>query len=217
MERILQSTSIHALIALSRTGDPTRDASSGISVWSVGDSIVDARSTGQYRLLAMLATLLLFSIIILAAATPLHALADEIENGEEYGGSEVAEGLGSTAASLGAVLIAGFVAFREAFPRLMRRGIRLPRSLYRRVLELHAGSSLVLGSMGLAHGYMLRAYAGPVEYALASVIAFTMVTGVILWFSRGSVRRAARFIHVQRLLSAIIVVLLLVHVATVGD
>ncbi len=63
----------------------------------------------------------------------------------------------------------------------------------------------------------MRSHARVVEYALAGVIAFTLLSGVVLWFSRGNMRRLARLIHVQRALAAAILILVLIHVATIGD
>ncbi len=43
----------------------------------------------------------------------------------------MAEGLGSLAAWGGGVLVAGFVVFREAYPRIVRAGVKLPGTLYK--------------------------------------------------------------------------------------
>ena len=168
------------------------------------------------------AILIIVGLLLLALAHGIvHVKADEdydegIEGGEVEAG-DVAEGLGSLAAWGGGVLVAGFIVFREAYPRIVRAGVKLPGTLYKSALTFHAATSVLLGLVGLYHGYMLRAHARAIEYALAGVIAFTLASGVILWFSRGNVRRLARLIHVQRALAAAILILVLIHVATIGD
>jgi hypothetical protein len=137
--------------------------------------------------------------------------------GGEGEAGDVAEGQGSLAAWGGGVLVAGFVVFREAYPRIVRAGVKLPGTLYKSALTSHAATSVLLGLAGLYHGYVLRSHARVVEYALAGVIAFTLLSGVVLWFSRGNMRRLARLIHVQRALAAAILILVLIQVATIGD
>lgn len=70
---------------------------------------------------------------------------------------------------------------------------------------------------GLYHGYMLRSRAAAVEYALAGLIVYTLASGAALWPSRGNARRLARLVHVQRILTLAILILLLIHTGTIED
>ena len=164
--------------------------------------------------------LLVMVLLLLAASTlyDLKAYADEDgnEDEDEYEDeyeNDLAETLGSTAGTLGPILVAGFVAYKHALPYMRKLGVK-PAVKYKSVVLFHALSSIALGLMALAHGYMLRMYAGPVEYALAAVIVVVLVTGaLLLWGSGRRVKLFARMIHAQRLLSIILIVLLGLHVA----
>jgi len=161
--------------------------------------------------LGIVISLLVLSTYILLSLQGIIVTADEYEGGEG------AEGLGSIAAWGGAILIGGFVLFREAYLRFLRDTGLIKPVMYKNTLRLHAITSILLGLAGLYHGYTLQKHAGPVEYALVTVILFTLVSGTLLWLSRGKMRRYIRLIHVQRLLAVTILILVLLHVSLIGD
>ena len=138
-------------------------------------------------------------MLILAPAASTLAITDDYENEDETG--EGAEEIGSIAAWGGIILIGGFVLFREAYMRFLRPAKLVRPEIYKNAISLHAITSIVLGIIGLYHGYTLLEYAGPIEYGLASIIIFTLITGSMLWVSRGKIRRYIRLIHVQRALA----------------
>lgn len=113
-------------------------------------------------------TLSIAGLLLLALAYGVvHVKADEDyeengENGEAEAG-DVAEGLGSLAAWGGGVLVTGFIVFREAYPRIVRAGVKLPGTLYKSALTFHAATSVLLGLAGLYHGYILRSHAEPLN------------------------------------------------------
>jgi len=156
-------------------------------------------------------------LAVLPLAWPAQASEDD-EYDEEYGEEAgLAGGLGAAAAWGGAAATLALVLAREAYPRLARAGLRPPPRLYPRIVEAHALVNGVSAAAGLAHGYALRARAGPVEYALAGMVAYTAATGLLLWLSRGDKRRMARLVHGQRLATLLLALLLALHVARMGD
>ena len=171
---------------------------------------------GWLRVLAA-ATLLTLLVIVQAMVLTASDSSDGGDGESEAEAGEVVEALGSLAAWGGGVLIGAFVVFREGYMRMAKAGLRLPARVYRAAVNAHAATSAALGSAGLLHGYLLRGYATPLEYALAGLAAFTLATGVALRFSRGGTARYARLLHTQRLLALAILVLLLAHLARVGE
>lgn len=156
-------------------------------------------------------------ILMLISAPVFHQLvhADENEGGGE--GGEGAERLGSVAAWGGIIPIGSFVVFREAYIRFLRQARIVKPEIYKNTITFHTITSIILGVIGVYHGYTLQRYAGPIEYALVSVIIFTLITGSLLWLSRGKLRRYVRLIHVQRVLAVTILILLILHTSLVGD
>ncbi|MCE4626427.1 MAG: hypothetical protein F7B78_02110 [Desulfurococcales archaeon] len=156
--------------------------------------------------------LLVIGLIILLSITSITATAEEYEDS-----GEGAEGLGSFAAWGGVILIGGFVVFREAYLRFLRDSGIIKPITYKNVLTLHAITSILLGLAGLYHGYTLQSHAGPIEYALITVIIFTLISGTLLWLSKGKMRRYIRLIHVQRILAVTILILVILHTSFIGD
>ena len=173
--------------------------------------MVDA-STPSRRLLTLLLVLLL--VAALASAAPAYANGEEDEYEDEYEGSDLAEGLGEAAWSIGAPLVGLYVVYRFL--------LRLEPQLVARVLnpvlarKLHTSTSLLFGGMALGQAYLNRAYATPLEYALVSVLAVTLVSGVLLYKAAslpGEARRLAYRLHAQRLLALTLLILAALHVA----
>jgi len=181
-------------------------------------------NTSAYWKILHFKTIFSLILIFILIIYGIMAIADEEEHGEEYAKGEkevekgdIAESLGSLAAWGGGVLVAGFIIFREAFLRLAKAGVRLPTRSFRAALVIHATTSMIFGLAGIYHGYLLRTHAGIIEYALVTVILFTLTSGVVLWFSRGSKRLFARLLHAQRLLAFIILLLVIIHIITIKD
>ena len=140
-------------------------------------------------------------------------------DGDYYGEAEVedelAEGLGEVAWNLGAPAVLAFVAYKHVYLAAARRGLKLPLRLSW-ALRGHILASIALGVAGLAHGAMLLEAAGPVEWASGVLILALLVTGTLLYYAKSRrVRRLARLVHAQRLLSILLLVVVAVHVALV--
>lgn len=152
------------------------------------------------------------------------ATADEDEYGEGYGdddyegeAEELAEEAGSVAWTGGIAATLAFVLYKHAYPRLVKAGIKPPVNL-RQALDLHILLSVVLGALALYHGYMLRSYAGPIEYVATGLIIVLLVSGFTLRYVKSRyVKMFSRIIHAQRLLSILLIIAILVHTATIDD
>ncbi len=162
--------------------------------------------------------LLLLILISQMATVAVVTLADEDERGEEDGGEdEFATSLGELAWSLGPVLVAAFAAYKYSLPYQARMGLRLPVR-FKHVLDLHIYSSIALGLVALAHGYMLLDKATILEYAIGAVIVFMMITGILLrWSKNRRVKAYARLLHTQRLLAVTLLILVAIHTGVRGE
>ncbi|MCE4601948.1 MAG: hypothetical protein F7B18_02060 [Desulfurococcales archaeon] len=161
--------------------------------------------------LALLSILLLVTLII----SPIASTAVSYANGDEYedeGGEDgIAEGLGELAWSVGPLLIVAFAVYKHILPYQTRMGLRLPIR-YKHVLDLHIYSSIALGLIALAHGYLLLEEATILEYAIGAVIVFMIATGVLLrWTKNRRLKAYARLLHTQRLLAITLLVLVAIH------
>ena len=164
-----------------------------------------------YRLLH-LSLLLVLALLLasLASGTVSYANGEEYDD-EDEDENEVAESLGELAWNLGPVLVAAFAVYKYSLPYQARMGLRLPVR-YKHVLDLHIYSSIALGLVALAHGYLLLEEATVLEYAIGAVIVFMMVTGILLrWSKNRRVKAYARLLHTQRLLAVTLLVLVAIH------
>ncbi|MEB3861948.1 MAG: hypothetical protein GSR84_06995 [Desulfurococcales archaeon] len=153
--------------------------------------------------------LLVLALLLASLASGTVSYAD----GDDYGEGEngVADGLGELAWSLGPVLVAAFAVYKYSLPYQARMGLRLPVR-YKHVLDLHIYSSIGLGLVALAHGYLLLEEATVLEYAIGAVIVFMMITGILLrWSKNRRVKAYARLLHTQRLLAVTLLVLVAIH------
>ncbi|MEB3779171.1 MAG: hypothetical protein GSR85_02930 [Desulfurococcales archaeon] len=177
---------------------------------------------GERHLLVVLAILILIGLsLLVVAGTIVYANGDgEDEEEEGYGEgdeNELAESLGELAWGLGPVLVAAFVVYKYTLPYQARLGLKLPIR-FKHILDLHIYSSIVLGIVALAHGYLLLGEARLLEYVIGLVIVFMMVTGILLRWSRDRrVKMFARLIHAQRLLALLLLLLVIIHTSTIED
>ncbi len=156
-----------------------------------------------------------FTVSIITAYANGEDSEEEKEGGE--GENEFAKSLGEFAWSVGPVLIVAFVIYKYTLPYQARLGLRLPVR-FKHVLDMHIYTSIILGIVALTHGYLLMDRARLLEYLIGAVIVFMMVTGVLLRWSRDRrARMFARLIHTQRLLALTLLVLILIHTATMED
>ena len=142
----------------------------------------------------------------------------EYEGGDnEVEADDLAEGAGSLAWTGGLVATAAFVVYKHAYPRLVKAGIKPPLNM-RVALNLHIIISIVLGLVALYHAYVLRAYAGPIEYVAVGLILVLLISGLTLRYVKNRyVKIFSRVIHAQRLLSILLIIAILVHTATIGE
>ena len=173
--------------------------------------------------LAYLSIILLVLALLLGVALSIGALAmpdgeEEEEAGEEYGeegereGGEVAESAGSLAFTLGLLANMGFVGYKWAKLHAKIKGS------YRHVLNTHILLNILLGGLAIYHGYSLREAAGPVEYASVAAIIIILLSGLLLRYAKNRhLKWFARHIHVQRALALLLLILVVIHVATIGD
>ncbi len=169
--------------------------------------------------IGILPLLALLLLILLGSAYNSAANGDEYgeEEYDDAGEGELAESLGEAAWNLGPILVIAFLIYKYTLPYQVRMGIRLPLS-FRHVLDLHIYSSIVLGLMALAHGFMLIERARLLEYVIGVVIVVMLVTGALLRWSRDRrVKMFARLIHAQRILALALLVLVAIHTATMED
>ena len=165
---------------------------------------------------------------IITAAIALAALTAAADsNGEvEYEGyedeeydegyrEELAEPLGTLSLALGIPSVAGYTAYKRVYIRMARMNLKPPVSLSG-ALKLHITFSTVLGLAALLHGALLIESAGPVEYAAGLLVAMALASGATLYYLRRSGhKRYARVIHVQMILAAALLIVTLIHVASV--
>ena len=167
---------------------------------------------------------LLVLIILLLLILPFTSSAVTYANGDEEeemegkeGENEFAKSLGEFAWSAGPILIMAFVVYKYTLPYQARLGLKLPVR-FKHVLDLHIYTSIALGLVALTHGYLLIDRARPLEYLIGAVIVFMMITGILLRWSRDRrVKMFARLLHTQRLLALTLLVLVLIHTATMED
>lgn len=160
------------------------------------------------------------SVVFIAAFVAILILASPVLAEEEYdyeAEEELSESLGEAAWSIGAPLVGLYVAYRFLLRLDSRRVARILNPTLAR--RLHAITSIIFGSMALAHAYLNRSYATILEYALVSVLALTMVSGALLYVSGGLPprgRRAVYRLHAQRILALILLILAAIHVSMRG-
>ena len=182
---------------------------------------------GQYcpgvRLLMLLIALMLFS--------PL-AAADEGDEGEKDEGDDEGEDAGEGSGTAAAWLLgAGFIyiAVRQRLVRDQLLMAGLERKRYGALLKLvlNGHMLLMLGATALAayHGWLMAQSEGWLEgdslsglLALA-MMAYLSIAGVLLWrrlppdWVSRSLRKRVRLAHVQRWVTALLLVALALHLA----
>ena len=156
-------------------------------------------------------TIFLFSIIAIIG----RIIIAEDEGGYE-GGGEFAEGFGGIAWGGGLAANILFVGYKFVYPRIHNYLPEILRLKY--VLNLHILLNIILGILAILHGYALRNRAGIVEYLSVFFIIFLIVSGLTLRYVKNKkVKLFSRMLHAQRLLSIILIILIAIHTATIGD
>jgi len=84
----------------------------------------------------------------------------------------------------------------------------------RKALVGHATSNWVLGVAALYHSWYFLEKAGVLEYLAGILVIFLLVTGTaIALIRRGSARRLAAALHLQRTLSLLLLTITVIHIA----
>ena len=122
--------------------------------------------------------------------------------------------MGSIAFYSGLVLIPVFILYKHLAFRLRNPTSTVLTRFYRHVLNLHILTSFLLGLLSILHGVLLLEEAGLVEYLAVATIVIILASGLTLIYTKNKrLKLYARAIHMQRLLSAILLVLLVLHIA----
>ena len=127
-------------------------------------------------------------------------------------GEDIVNTLGSMSWEGGLILNTIFVAVNRARKYL---GLRLP---YRLLLNIHIGTNIYLGLLGLLHGYIYISRAGPIEYFSALLILFVLVTGLILrYVSVRDLKLLNRLVHTQLGLALLLAISIWLHIQLIED
>jgi len=156
-------------------------------------------------------------LITVAMLIPIPAYAEQ----EHHDGSARTLGWVSIGTGVAAnLLFVGFNAIRK-FP-LLKMGIgseisRTGVSMYRPMLNFHIMLNSVGFFAGMAHGFMLFPGLDSISLSLAIVMIFSMISGIILKFeSDRNLKLFGRLVHGQVILSILLILLLTLHVITMG-
>ncbi|GEM_PF-6699152 len=165
--------------------------------------------------LAATSIVLLLVVYSLVAILVVYADGEDREEEKEKEEflEELAEVSGSIAFYLGLTLNLLFVVYSWVYPLLVKLGAN-PFISFKKALVGHAVSNIVLGVLALFHSLYFLEKAGLVEYIAGALILLLLVTGSIITIARrGRARRLAVMLHLQRLFSIILIVVVVVHIA----
>lgn len=162
--------------------------------------------------------ILLFLVAIILTSVIYNVYADEDEdevedeNEDSIFGEDTGKLYGSVAWVGGLFLNSVFVVVNRA--RKMFR-LRIP---FRYILDIHILTNIILGALGVIHGYSYMSRAGPAEYLAVSLIVILLISGLFLrYISSRNMKLLSRLVHGQLLLSIILALVLGYHVATIED
>jgi hypothetical protein len=167
--------------------------------------------------LLLFAAATIIAISIIAGARVPKAYAEDGERGE--GGGVVA--LGWAAVGAGALGTGSLVAYkmsRKAMIAVVGSG-GITRSLtmaYKPALNFHMAMNLIGYAAGMAHGIMLSRAADGISISLALGMTVMVASGVLMRFTSSRARLFNMQVHGQVFLVALLVVLVLLHIATAG-
>ena len=170
--------------------------------------------------------LFVFSILSLAL-TPANADEDDDENGKDDDENEWGEDSGSIAAWL---MVASFsyVVLRQKISRTKLKELGLTTRQYgkslQRTLKLHMWVSAIATILAVYHAWLMIADEGWFEddsltgYIPLAAMIYLTIAGILLWrrlpddWVDRALRKRARQVHVQRWITVIFVLGLLIHV-----
>lgn len=141
------------------------------------------------------------------------------ENGREGGG---ATALGWAAVGTGILGTGSLVAYKISRKTLIATvgsgGITRPlTAMYKPVLNFHMAMNLIGYSAGMSHGIMLVGAADGISIALALVMTVLVASGILMRFTPSRSRIFNTQVHGQVLLVILLIILVLLHIATVND
>jgi len=153
---------------------------------------------------------------------------NERASGSANGGARgVAKSLGWVAIGAGLIANIPFIAYariRKVSVVSLGGGHEITRGLAIRhptMLNLHMGINAVGFVAGIAHGVLLIRGLDAISLALAITMTVLVASGIVLRFARmksgnSSTRNYARIFHTQLILSGLLVLLVILHLFSVG-
>ncbi|AIC14844.1 hypothetical protein NVIE_006390 [Nitrososphaera viennensis EN76] len=149
--------------------------------------------------------------------------ADEGEQGGGRGGGGAVKALGWAAVGAGALGTGSLVAYkmsRKAMLAIAGSGGGITRSLtmaYKPALNFHMAMNLIGYCAGMAHGIMLSRAADGISISLALVMTVLVASGVLMRLTSSRMRLFNIQLHGQVFLVALLVLLVVLHIATADD
>jgi hypothetical protein len=156
-------------------------------------------------------------LIAMAMLVPISASAEsEYDDGSAQTLGWVSIGTGIVAN----LLFVGFNAIKKL--PLLKVGIgseisKAGVSMYRPMLNFHIMLNSIGFFAGMSHGLMLLPGLDSISLSLALVMIFSMISGIILKFeSDRNLKFFGRLVHGQVILSILLIVLITLHVVSMG-
>ena len=143
---------------------------------------------------------------------PLQAYADD--------GEDAAKALGWLSIGIGIIANVIFIAYNR-LRKVSIISINTSRTLalaYKPMLNMHIMLNVIGYISGMAHGLILIRYLDPISLSLAIVMSILIASGVMLRYtSSRNAKIFNRLLHGQALLTFMLIMLIILHIATVED
>lgn len=168
-----------------------------------------------------LSHLLPYKIIFLIAITTLLPISASAESEHKDGSAQTLGWISIGTGIVANLLFVGFNAIKK-FP-LLKVGVdgeisKAGVSMYKSMLNFHIMLNSIGFFAGMSHGLMLLHGLDSISLSLAIVMVFSMISGIILKFeSDRNLKFFGRLVHGQVILSILLIVLITLHVVSMGE
>ena len=153
--------------------------------------------------------------IILLMFIPFKVYADD-------GAEDAAKTLGWLSIGIGVIANVMFITYNRLRKILVTNiGNEMSRTLalaYKPMLNMHIMLNVIGYIAGMAHGLLLIRYLEPISLSLAIVMSVLIASGIMLRYSSSrNAKLFNRLLHGQALLTLMLIILILLHIATAED
>ena len=158
--------------------------------------------------------LYLLLAIILVLASPIAALAEEDEGGED-----AAKGLGWIAVWTGTIATTTLMLYKRVRSLPISSSITRELSIYYKpLLSFHILLNMIGFTAGLAHGYIFSRSMEPITLSLVIVMLFLTVSGVLLRYtSAKNLKIFNKLVHGQLIMTILVISLVVLHILTAEE